>query len=88
MFQQTVVIVSNADQPSDTIRWRETVNQEEIEDQTTNSDQESSKEGETDMIEDNQEDKEENNTGTEQENTKVYAEIVKTINNLLDNHYA
>jgi hypothetical protein len=40
------------------------------------------------MIEDHQDDKEENNTGTEQENTKVYAEIEKTINNLPDNHYA
>ncbi len=89
MFQQTVVIVFNADQPSGTIRWGETVNQEEIEGQTTNSDQQSSKECETDTTEDHQDDKEENNTGTEQENTKVYAEIVKkTINNLPGDHYA
>jgi hypothetical protein len=40
------------------------------------------------MIEDHQDDKEESNTGTEHENTKVYAEIVKTINSLPNNHYA
>jgi hypothetical protein len=57
MFQQTVVTVFNADLPSDTIRWGETVNQEDIEDQTTNSDQQSSKEGETAMTEDHQDDK-------------------------------
>ena len=73
MFQQTVVTVSNADQLSDTIRWGETVNPEEIEDQATNSDQESSKTVETER---------------EHENTKKYAEIVKTINTLPDNHYA
>ena len=88
MFQQTVVTVSNADPLSDTIRWGETVNQEEIEGQTTNSDQQSSKEGETYMTEDHQDNKEENNIGTEQEDTRVYAEIVKTINNLPNNHYA
>jgi hypothetical protein len=73
MFQQTLVTVSNADQPSDTIRWGETVNPEEIEDQATNRDQESNKKAETER---------------EHENTKKYAEIVRTINTLPDNHYA
>jgi hypothetical protein len=53
MFQQTVVTVSNADQPPDTIRWGETVNKEEIEDQTTNSDQQSIQEGEVNRSEPN-----------------------------------
>jgi hypothetical protein len=39
------------------------------------------------MTENHQDDKEESNTGTEHENTKAYAEIVKTINNLPGNHY-
>jgi hypothetical protein len=58
MFQQTVVTVSNADPRSDTIRWGETVNQEEIENETTNSDQQNSKESETEMTGDHQDDKE------------------------------
>jgi hypothetical protein len=87
MFQQTVITVFNSDQPSDIIRWGETVNQEEIEGQTTNSDQQSSKEGETDMTEDHQDDKEESHD-TEHKDTKANAEIVKTINTLPDNHYA
>ena len=40
------------------------------------------------MTEDHQDNKEENNTGKEQEDTRVYAEIVKTINNLPNDHYA
>jgi hypothetical protein len=88
MFQQTVVTVFNADQPSDTIRWGETVNHEEIQNKTTNSDQQSSMEGETDMTEDHQDDKEESSHDTEHEDTRANAEIVKTINTLPDNHYA
>jgi hypothetical protein len=88
MFQQTVVTVSNVDQPSDTTRWGETANQEEIEDRTTSSDQERSMEDENDMTEDNQDDKEESSYDTEHEDTKAYATIVKTINTLPDNHYA
>ena len=89
MFQQTVVTVFNADQPSDTIRWGKTVNQEEIEDETTNSDQQSSMEGEKDMTENYQDDKEESSHDTEHEDTRANAEIVKTINTFLpDNHHA
>jgi hypothetical protein len=88
MFQQTVVTVSNADQPSDTTRWRETVNPEEIEDQATNSDQESSKTVETDMTENHKGDNKESSYEREREDTIEYAEIVKTINTLPDNHYA
>jgi hypothetical protein len=88
MFQQTVVTVSNADQPSDTIRWGGTGNQEEIEDETTNSDQQSSKESETDMTGVHQDNKEESSHDTEHEDTRANAEIVKTINTLPDNHYA
>ena len=88
MFQQTVVTVFNADQPADTIRWGETVNQEEIEGETTNSDQQSSMEGEKDMTENHQDDKEESSHDTEHEDTRANAEIVKTINTLPDDHYA
>jgi hypothetical protein len=65
-----------------------TVNQEDIDYHTTNSDQQSNNEGETDMTEDHQDDKEESSHDTEHEDTQVYAEIVKTINTLPDNHYA
>jgi hypothetical protein len=88
MFQQTVVTVSNTDQPSDTIRWGETVNPEEIEDQATNSDQENSKTVETDMTGDHKGDNEESSYEKESEDTMEYADIVKTINTLPDNHYA
>ncbi len=57
------------------------VNQEEIEDETTNSDQQSSKESETDMTEIHQDDKEQSSHDTEHEDTRANAEIVKTINN-------
>ncbi len=40
------------------------------------------------MIEDHQDDKEKSNTGKEHENTRIYAQIVKTINNLPNNRYA
>jgi hypothetical protein len=76
MFQQTVVTVSNADQPSDTIRWGETVNQE------------NSKTVETDMTGDHKGDNEESSYERESEDTMEYADIVKPINTLPDNHYA
>jgi hypothetical protein len=84
MFQLTVVTV---DQPSDTTRWGETDSQDETEDQTTSSDQERRMEVENNITEDNQDDKEESSCDREHEDTKAYAEIIKTINTLPDNHY-
>ncbi len=45
-------------------------------------------EGEKDMTENHQDDKEESSHDTEHEDTRAYAEIVKTINTLPDDHYA
>ena len=88
MFQQTVVTVSNADPLSDTIRWGETVNQEEIENETTNSDQQNSKESETEMTGDHQDDKEDSVYDSEHENERENVKIVRTINTLPNNHHA
>ncbi len=86
MFQQTVVSVSQSqsDQSSDSTRWGETSIQEEKEHDATASDQEDNDEEGNDTTEESQ--GKEENICEEANANKDFAEIVKTINNLPNDH--
>jgi hypothetical protein len=87
MFQQTVVSVSQSDQSSDSTRWGETTSRDEKEYDTTASDQEDNEEGGNDTREESQGKIEENDCEEAKANTKDFTEIVKTMNNVPDDHY-